>query len=705
MSLLRPGDELPVTFEVAFGADLTADPATWTWTDLSTRMKRQETTTRGRQDATSQTQPSQLTVSLHNTDGWLTPNLPGSPWYQRWDVGTPVRLSITVGGTTYTRFQGRVQATPPVWPEGNSDYAEVAVTARGILYQLGLANTPAKSPMYVAIAGDSPLAYWPGEDGSKSNQVAAAAGGQPAILSGDAATFGSGGPAGSQPLITFGAGTSMNAPVSMLTGVTGWTVEFYVKIPSAPSAGPTPVMQWQTLGSMVQWRFTVFPTTNQIGMEIWNFPGNQVSNSKVTYSSPDVYGKDLFVSVSARQNGSAIQYEWVAHTSTSTSWSAAGSSIASSTLGPVISLQVPAADPSATWDRTGWIYGHWGAWPSVLDTSWGSLTFSHYRYLTGNAGESPLTRITSVAAQAGIPFTARGSSAEKSLGARPTATPLAVMREAELADLGILTDGLDAGLNYLPGRDRYNLAAAMTLDVNRNQVKLPFAPQADDQRLQTVMTVSRSSGSSATYTDPLAATKGEYPGSVTLNLADDSTLLQQAAWRAHLATVAEMRVPTITLNLRDRPELIAPWLAMDIGSRYTLTDPLDQYAGDVDQVLEMYVETIDSLTWLVTLTGSPYAPWRVFVLDSDRLDGQASTLHTSVAAGATSLSVDTASGYPLWTRRAGAFPFDLSVGGYQVTVTNITGSSSPQTFTVKPMPGAVSAGAQVKLWKPAVLAL
>ena len=63
----------------------------------------------------------------------------------------------------------------------------------------------------------------------------------------------------------------------------------------------------------------------------------------------------------------------------------------------------------------------------------------------------------------------------------------------------------------------------------------------------------------------------------------------------------------------------------------------------------------------------------------------------------------------IWTTSAGDFPFDITVGGERMTVTNITGSSSPQTFTVaRGMNGVVktqAAGTDIRLWQPTLISL
>ena len=53
------------------------------------------------------------------------------------------------------------------------------------------------------------------------------------------------------------------------------------------------------------------------------------------------------------------------------------------------------------------------------------------------------------------------------------------------------------------------------------------------------------------------------------------------------------------------------------------------------------------------------------------------------------------------------FPLTVRVAGLPVTVTNITGASSPQTFTVDPATvlKSLPANSDVRLWNPPVIAL
>jgi hypothetical protein len=104
-----PDEFLELTPEAAFGADLTADPSTWTWTDLSllpTGEKRlldtPITIRRGVAVGASQAQTTSATVNLRNDDGALTPNLATSAYWPYVDSGTPMRLRLRSRTSPYT---------------------------------------------------------------------------------------------------------------------------------------------------------------------------------------------------------------------------------------------------------------------------------------------------------------------------------------------------------------------------------------------------------------------------------------------------------------------------------------------------------------------------------------------------------------------------------------------------------------------------
>ncbi|MFD8611084.1 hypothetical protein [Streptomyces sp. NPDC059631] len=94
-----------------------------------------------------------------------------------------------------------------------------------------------------------------------------------------------------------------------------------------------------------------------------------------------------------------------------------------------------------------------------------------------------------------------------------------------------------------------------------------------------------------------------------------------------------------------------------------------------------------------------------------RADTDGSELAAAVTATATTLSVKVTAGPPWITSAAfeGEFPFDVMCGGERMTVTAITGTTSPQQFTVVRSVNGVrkaqTAGTPVRLADPATIAL
>lgn len=86
-----------------------------------------------------------------------------------------------------------------------------------------------------------------------------------------------------------------------------------------------------------------------------------------------------------------------------------------------------------------------------------------------------------------------------------------------------------------------------------------------------------------------------------------------------------------------------------------------------------------------------------------RYDTAGSSLASSFISGTnTSMSVNV-DVLPLWTTDSADLPFDIHVGGVRLTVTAISGVSSPQTFTITQTPvngvaKTIPAGTEIRLW-------
>lgn len=689
--------------EKAYGANLTGNPASWVWTDVSAYALGSVTVTAGRGDEATQTQPSRCTFRLKNTDGRFSPRLPSSPYYPNVRRQTPVRISLNPGTGYVQVFQGYVDDITPSWPSGNSEYAEVTVTASGLLRRLQQGSSPIKSALFRAISQSGPVAYWPLEDGANAVQaVSGLAGGTPMMVTSGKVVFaGASGLPSSAPLADFasgGVGGTMIGGVPAGTSTTAWRVEFVTKFNAFAPAAFAAALQWFTSGTISLWEIDGSPVGSG-GLYIQYItaggtPGGPfVSNVRVDDNNWH------HIRVDASQSGGNIALTVKLDGATVIT-----QTLTTQTMGAVNTVIInPTGDQTEEVPSIGHITV-WAPFSSSIDT---------VTAFNGYVGESAGARIVRLCGENGVPVSVSSTTGTTPMGPQTVAPLPSLLRECEFADGGILYDGQGAGLNYLARKDRHNLPVSMALDTKLQQVKLPFAPAEDDQRIRNDWTLTRVGGSFARFTDPVhIAANGLYDTSATINNGSDGELLNQAAWRVHLGTVEEMRVPGLSLQLVDRPELWASWFATTLGERMTVANLPAQYPpGILDLILEGYTQTWDSSSWRVDLNTSPYQPWNVDALGTTfRLELAGQTLNANLNPGATTLSLATAAGYNLFTTSArfpGDFPMDLNIGGWQIHVTDASGSSSPQTLTIDPAPNTttISSGTKVSLWRPACLAL
>ena len=297
------------------------------------------------------------------------------------------------------------------------------------------------------------------------------------------------------------------------------------------------------------------------------------------------------------------------------------------------------------------------------------------------------------------------------MGPQLAGTFLDLADECAESDGGVLYDGsANGGFTYVSRTERYDLAAALTLTGLMDE---QFTPVHNRQGLVTDLTVARKGGSSARYVDTAAQATlngASYIDRKDLSLYADGDALRQASWRTRLSHITGYRYPIIAWDLADDASIVAAWMATTIGARLAVIGTPSQAGPDAPDVAMIgYTETLKAFSWAVEANCVNFQPYEVYQVaaagNRGRVDSSTSSLAADPGSGGTSLSV-TVTGV-LW--RTGATSFAADVGGEKVTVTNITGGSSPQTFTVtRSVNGVVKAhaiGTVVKLWRPGAYAL
>lgn len=729
--------------EIAWGADLTnLTGSTWTWTDVTSDVEigdgRPIQITMGTQDEINQTQASNFTVTLDNSEGAYSLGPQNTINYPNVVRGVPVRLRMsTDGGTTWIlHYQGNAIGFTPKW-DTTGKYAVVQLVASGPLRQLNQGSLPAVSAYtdWTLANQDAHLVgYWPLEDGIYSTTARAGiTSNSPAAIIGDAGplTIGASNTSGDLFACTgaMAAGGNFGGTIPTYTnsGVQQmmWLFAETAELVGTGAGNPVISFMYPATGTVKVWD-SYMSSGGQWGFEGWSAvsgsgtgTGTRLFNT--TPVSFDLINGSWLLSVTLTTSGANVIILMESLTPGGVvvnQYTQTATGVSSGVISK-ISVLSPAAEPQ---NSVGCSTGQM----TLRNSSTGLFTYS--TALAAYAGESLTTRLTRVANGNNIPITIyTATNSETSTNPADTMGPQFVdtitnlLREAEATGIGRIYDGLNIGLTYVPRVLRESQSSFMSVDVTQGAVVMPFAPIFDDQGIVNQVTVTRRNGSSFTYTDTTSADQiGIYNSSVQINQVDDTALNATAQWLVHTGTPDGYRYPTFSFELEKQPSLIANWLGCFPSCRIDVTNVSTARSqhptGTLRNVLEGWTETIDQFRWHVDANCTSYEPWRVTRLaaatggTSDvygRYESDGSTITTNAAFGATSISVTTPSG-PLWTQSSVTpddFPLTISVNGIPVNVTAISGGTSPQTFTVSPLTHAVAAGDAVTIYQNTVLGM
>lgn len=695
------------------------------WTDITSyvRYESKVKITRGRQnEGGAGLTPSTCAMTLGNPGGIFSPRQPTSPFYGQLGQNTPLRVSIMHNGIRLYRFYGEVSEWPPK-SDISGDDVTVSITASGITRRLQQGVAPLQSALRRGQAGTDALAYWPMED-EGADQFASAVTGQAPLkkASGtlsDAASFDRF--VGSGPLPTFTTGVyKAGVPTHSATGEV--QLQALVAVPSEGLTSAKLLFQLTTTGSARRWDIW-WSTDNLLHLSVYDADGVQL-DTKTTGAAPN--GKLYRISFELMQDGADIDYQLVYLEQGERTGFVSAHTLAGQTLGRASAIWVGGENNQ---DLQGTAMGHVAVFDEVTSIFDVLEEFNaHGAIEEYTNGENPTDRMNRLCRDNGISLTvvSHGLTGNfVTMGYQEIKTLVELVDECEQTDLGILFEPRDQiGLGYRSRLSLYNQDPAVVLSHAAHNLAEPLSPVDDDQQTRNDVTITRARGSQVRAVEtegpksvlPPPLGVGQYDDAETLSIGLDSQLEDHAGWRLHLGTVDEARYPTLSLHLANPSlandsALLTAILNLDIGDRVVVTDPPDTLPpDDISLLLAGHSETIDQFEHTLTLNCVPESPWRVGVADDPLsiADTAGSELAADVSDSATSFSVATTSG-PLWTTDVADFPFDLRLGGEVVTVTAISGSSSPQTFTVTRSTNNVvkshTAGTDIRLANPTIAAL
>lgn len=623
------------------------------------------------------------------------------------------------------RFWGEVSSwTPRSDLTGNDAYTQVE--AAGLTRRLGQGVSPLDSVMYRALTrvSDSPVrAYWPLEDGTNStvlssplpNATAMTFIGSPALASNSEFVA-------SSDILVMDATSALTGRVPTYTSTNEIQVRFLLRVPSGGLAATTTICSISATGTARTWELYC-STTGSLGLRGFDDGGVSVGDTGLVAFA--VNGKKLRVSVEIQPSGGNVAWGIVTLEQGATTGSSTSGAVFAGTVGKAKTITIGVAG-----GMTDTVVGHVSLQDNITSIFDLSTQFVAYN------GENPLTRVQRLCTEEEITYanlfqSESTSTNDVTMGYQGADTLLDLVNEAETTDLGLLYEAKDAlALGYRTRLGMYNQTALLTLDYDANQLADALTPVDDDSLVRNDVTVTRRTGAQARSVlesgtlsvEPPPDGIGRYTDSLTLSIGDDDQAVDQAAWRLHLGTIDEARYPSVSLNLRHSTFTSSTTkrqatLFVDTGDRVVVSDPPSWLPPDDISVLVYgYAERISGQEHTMTLNCVPESGYRVGYAnmtddqdtDYGRADTEDSTINEDLTTTETDVGVATNSG-PVWTTAAGDLPFDIVIGGEVMRVTAVSGSTSPQTFTVtRSVNGVVkthSTGADVRLAYPTYVSL
>ncbi|MFG3709478.1 hypothetical protein [Micromonospora sp. NPDC047730] len=626
-----------------------------------------------------------------------------------------------------------VASWPPRWNVPGTD-TWVPVQAAGILRRLQQGAKPLDSALYRYLTRTAPSAYWPLEDPAGSLQArSAVAGIAPMVPFGYSRfttpgtgrpepaaglpVFGSGsGIPGSHPVVDLAQGGTLQASLPY-SPFANWRIEWVAISPRDKGKIVIPV-RWSTDGTWPRWDIQIEPTG--IFATFGSTDGtNAGTASNSTLNLYDGLPHHFRIEATDIGGGTVSARIWVDAVQVATfsmfgsALSGTAGSITQVTVNPLEIRQDSAESPAMP------ILGHLAIWnpPGAATNTTAAMR--------GHAGETAADRVARLCAEQGVPvFVTRGPDPSQPMGPQRPDTFLSLLRECEDADGGILGEAREQlALTYRCLGALYNQTPVV---LPYDHLAPPLEPTDDDDHVRNDVTVSRPDGGTARAVlelGPLSvlsppAGVGTYDTSVTVNVADDVQLPDQAGWRRHLGTWDEARYPTARINLAD-PEwvgdedLAAAVTALAAGDVLALDElPVWLPPGPALEMVRGSVERLDEFTRSLDWTLTPAGPYTVATADGEPrvpADGTALSAAVPSATWGSFQMTSTAANGP-WMTNAADFPLLVRVGGEVMEVSTIGGTGLTQTAIVSArgvngVSRAWPVGTPVDVWIPAVAPL
>lgn len=617
------------------------------------------------------------------------------------------------------RMTGEIPDWPTRWNVSGRDITS-PIFASGLFRRLKRPSTPLRSPMVreslKPFNRAQMAAYWPGEDSTESQSIASAIGGPAMIFQGPEPRFASNSRfPGSAPLLVLQAGTALAASVPAYTHTGAIHFHMLMDVPAGGFPANTRLAELgQSTGEIRRWILRSNPAGDLRLHGLADDGTEAVTTGDWAYA---MNGLRVLVGFNLSQSGSNITWQIF-------SWE----------INPDLSVSQYANTGTWTGQQTGRVFRAGVAvGGNMTDTGIGHITISSGVDVTptfplamvGNNREPAARRVSRlVAEEYDLKVRIVGNIGDSApMGPQRPETLWKLLQACENADGGALFEPRDfLGVGYRTRSSIYD-QAPVVLTYGQEGESPHLDPEEPGDDVVNDVTVSRRGGSSANAVDSTSRLSVlEHPdgvgrldgGQSDVEVATDDQLPDLAGWELHHGTWDEYRYPRVELNLTRLRDAGKAALARAI-SRLRVADSLMIMnpppwlpARPIDLLAQGFTETIRPGSRTFGLNTSPGGPWRTAVIDDARIDTDKSEIAVEASATATTLSVAVLAG-DLWTTDPADFPLDADFEGVRIRVTAITGTSTPQTWTVqRSMDGfdiPLPVGTDVRLWNPSYIAL
>lgn len=680
---------------------------------------------RGSKTPGNDTEPATGSALIDNGSGDYAPRSATSALRGLIGQNTPGR--ITVGGNA--RMTGEVASWKPGRPVKGSGWTEIQLA--GVLQRIGRGTDPVLPALTRAAIASGPVDYWPLDDGQ------AASSGANAIAGGQAMTSieGTDPPTWSgvdDTIVPDGMAAMVATPGAGLTAAVrgtstiSWRMEAVYAIDGviAPGLDVIRGVVWTTGGGINTWWVEHGETATIVWAYSYYSPGLLFGG--VVLGSGDARFQDGLphhIAVDVQQTTSVdMTYQIYLDGELRTfGTNSTGTTVGRPQVGAPTIVQVN-PDGDARLVAAGGV-GFWSPSP---------VTALDFAAVGGYDGESAADRFLRLCDEEDLDATLRHNSLDSIvMGPQRTVTLLELFDEVARTDDAWIFETANAlGLTMATGLGKLNQEPEMTLNY-LGQLRPPVTPVLGDEGIRNDVTAKNPDGSSRQVIQETGPHNvqlpqdddqgvGRYRTSIDVNVQDDDALLDQAGWRVNLGTYDGTWYAEVTVDV-DAAGTISGLSIADIGDVIRIINlPEDEATDAIEGVIIGIGEELPPKRRFVTYFLVPNDTYRVGLLaetsgDTDpfvgSLDPDGSVTTAAVAVGAASFTVSTASG-PLWTRSsvtADDFPMDVVVGGQRVSISAISGATSPQTFTVRTagyqVRYPIAAGETVLPYQPIILTM